>query len=217
MNIKSPVHTGRHPRHLSLRIALAGLFLSLLFTGCATNQIPADAAGKDQSHAELISLREGDSLSIAFPTSPNLNTTQQIRRDGKISLPLVGDVDAAGMTIDKLHDKLVDLYATQVSSSKDLTVSLASSAFPVFVNGAVLHPGKVLSDHPLTVLDAIMEAGGPDFSTANLKSVKVIRNVNGVMKNTRINVQAIFDGKVVTPYYLEPQDIVFVPQRFVWY
>jgi polysaccharide export outer membrane protein len=216
MNKSFPIHTGRHPRLLPLRLAMAGLFLvaSLLFTGCATNELPPATA---DAHAEMISLREGDSVNIAFPSAANMNTTQQIRRDGKISLPIVGDVEAAGLTPDKLRDKLADLYATQITSSKDITVTLASSTFPVFVNGAVLHPGKVLSDHPLTVLDAIMEAGGPDFSSANLKGVKVIRNVKGVMKTTRVNVQAILDGAAVTPLYVEPNDIVFVPQRFVWY
>ena len=62
-----------------------------------------------------------------------------------------------------------------------------------------------------------MEAGGPDFTTANLHSVKVIRNVGGVMKSFRVNVQEILDGKAVAPVYLQPEDIIFVPERFEWY
>ncbi len=215
MNKTNLIHNGR----FSLRIAnlVAGLILAapMLFTGCASNQVPPSALTKDQ-HSEMIILREGDSLKITFPGSPNLDSTQQIRRDGKILMPLIGEVAAAGMTPDQLRTNLVDRYSTQITS-KEINVYVQSSSFPVYVNGAVVHPGKILSDHPITVLEAIMEAGGPDFSTANLHSVKVIRNVNGVMKTTKVNVQSILDGKAVAPYYLQPQDIVYISERFEWY
>lgn len=219
MNKKSLIHNGRHLHHSAFRITslLAGVILaaSMLFTGCATNQIPPSALAKDQ-HAEMIILREGDSLKITFPASPNLDSTQQIRRDGKITMPLIGEVSASGMTPDQLRTNLVALYSTQIAS-KEINVFVQSSSFPVYVNGAVVHPGKILSDHPIDVLEAIMEAGGPDYTTANLHSVKVIRNVGGVMKSSKVNVQAILDGKPVTPYYLQPQDIIYVPERFQWY
>jgi len=152
-------------------------------------------------------------LKISFPCSPNLDTTQQIRRDGKITMPLVGEVDAVGLTPDALQKKLIELYAPQISS-KEITVAIQTSTFPVYVNGSVIHPGKILSDHPITVLEAVMEAGGFDYNTANLKSVKVIRNENGVMKNYPVNLKAILDGKSEKPFYLQPSDIVFVPERF---
>jgi polysaccharide export outer membrane protein len=192
---------------------MAGLLMAaaLAFTGCATNDttLPSGSAG----HTETVVLREGDAVKISFPGSPNLDTTQQIRRDGKISLSLVGEVDAAGLTPDALQKKLVDLYAPQISS-KEINVSVASSTFPVFVNGAVVHPGKVLSDHPLTALEAVMEAGGFDYATANLKAVKIIRNENGKLKNYQINLKDILDGKSDKAVYLQPGDIVFVPERF---
>jgi len=192
---------------------MAGLLVAaaLAFTGCATNEttLPAGSA----THTETVVLREGDAVRIAFPGSPNLDTTQQIRRDGKISLSLVGEVDAKGLTPDELQKKLIDLYAPQISS-KEINVSVASSSFPVFVNGAVVHPGKVMSDHPLTALEAVMEAGGYDPNTANLKAVKVIRNENGKLKNYQINLKDILDGKSDKAFYLEPGDILVVPQRF---
>jgi polysaccharide export outer membrane protein len=218
MNKTSLIHDSLHPHRVVRRIThlIAGLILaaSMFYTGCASNETLVPA--KDQIHSEMIILREGDSLKITFPGSPNLDSTQQIRRDGKITMPLIGEVNASGMTPDQLRTNLVDLYSSQIAS-KEINVFVQSSSFPVFVNGAVVHPGKILSDHPITVLEAIMEAGGPDFSTANLHSVKVIRNVNGVMKSTTINVQDILDGKPVKPFYLEPEDIVYVKERFEWY
>ena len=189
-------------------VAGAALFLS----GCATESLPtAGANGKEGS--ALIILREGDVVKISFPGSANLDTTQQIRRDGKIAKNLVGEVEAAGLTPDGLQKKLIELYATQIGS-KEITVAMQTSAFPVFVNGAVVHPGKIMSDHPITALEAVMEAGGFVTSTANMKDVKVIRNEGGKLKNYRLNLKEILDGTSDKSFYLKPADIVFVPERF---
>ena len=182
---------------------------ALTFTGCATPPPPPSVS----MTAPVITLREGDIVKISFPGSANLDTTQQIRRDGKINLQLVGEVDAAGLTPEELQKKLIDLYAPQISS-KEITVSLQSSTFPVFVNGEVGHPGKVNADHPITALEAIMEAGGSNPETANMKAVKVNRLEDGKYKTYKLNLQDVLDGKASNPFYLKPNDIVTVPERF---
>ena len=186
------------------------------FTGCATNKGGSKSMPAEQAHSETIILREGDSLKISFPGSPNLDSTQQIRRDGKIVMPLVGELQAAGLTPDGLRESLVKLYSNQIAS-KEINVLVQSSSFPVFVSGAVIHPGKILSDHPITALEAVMEAGGFDYSTADTKDVKVIRNENGRMKNYHVNLQRILDGKEDKPFYMKPQDIIYVPERFQFF
>jgi protein involved in polysaccharide export with SLBB domain len=93
-------------------------------------------------------------------------------------------------------------------------VFVQSSSFPVFVNGAVIHPGKILSDHPITALEAVMEAGGFDYTTADTRDVKITRNENGLYKSYKLNLQRVLDGKDNTPFYLKPSDIIYVPQRF---
>jgi polysaccharide export outer membrane protein len=198
-----------------LKLSALALVAVLAFTGCTTAQMPDSAvqAAPEKTHTEVVTLREGDVLRITFPGSANLDSVQPIRRDGKITLQLVGDVDAAGITPDELQQKLVKLYASQITS-KEITVVLQSSAFPVFVTGSVIHPGKVLSDHPITALEAVMEAGGPVYATANLKAVKVSRNSHGVMENYTLNLKAILEGKETKPFYLKPGDIVYVPERF---
>ena len=152
-------------------------------------------------------------LKIAFPGSPTLDSTQVIRRDGKINLPLIGDVDAAGLTPSELEKKLIELYAPQLSS-KQVTVQVQSSSFPFYVTGMVLRPGKILSDHPITALEAVMEAGGFDYAKADLKDVTVVRRENGLMKNYKLNLKAVLDGSKTEPFYLKPDDIVYVPERF---
>ena len=199
---------------MKLNLILAGLITAsaLTFTGCATND-SMSAMPAEKAHSETVILREGDVLKISFPGSANLDTTQPVRRDGKITLSLVGEVDAAGLTPDALQKKLIELYSPQISS-KEVNVTLVSSAFPVYVIGSVIHPGKVLSDHPITALEAVMEAGGFDYNTANMKSVQVTRNESGLMKTYRINLKAVLDGKSNKPFYLQPGDIVSVPERF---
>ena len=195
----------------------SGLLLAALFTltGCETTHFetpPRAGAAAEPSHSETVLLREGDTVKISFPASPNLDATQQIRRDGKITLPLVGEVAAAGLTTGDLQQKLITLFAPQISS-KEVTVLLQSSTFPVFVTGSVIHPGKILSDHSLTALEAVMEAGGFDYTTANLREVKIIRNENGTMKNYKVNLKNVLDGKETQPFYLKPADIIYVPER----
>ncbi|HTB85351.1 MAG TPA: polysaccharide biosynthesis/export family protein [Candidatus Sulfotelmatobacter sp.] len=194
------------PRHFLTALMAAA---TLTFAGCATPPPPSTAA----MPPPVITLREGDTIKISFPGSANLDTTQQIRRDGKINLQLVGEVDAAGLTPDDLQKKLIDLYAPQISS-KEVTVSLLSSTFPVFVNGEVAHPGKIMSDHPMTALEAVMEAGGFNPDTANMKAVKVNRIEAGKYKSYELNLKDILDGKTSAPFYLKPNDIVYVPERF---
>jgi polysaccharide biosynthesis/export protein len=202
-------------RHVATPLVKWGLavWLMALAAGCQT-QPPQPGGVKDQTTAspEIIALREGDVLKISFPGSPTLDTTQQIRRDGKITLPLVGEVQAAGMSTESLQQDLVKLYAPQLST-KQVTVMVASSTFPVFVTGSVIRPGKIMSDHPLTALDAIMEAGGFDYTKANLKAVRVIRHEGDRVENYTLNLKLVLDGKANKQFYLQPSDIVFVPER----
>jgi len=201
----------------------AALSAMLLFAGCksapTTNldaaTVQAAQAGAGQPVDKLL-LREGDTLRLNFPGAPNLNTTQAIRRDGKLALPLVGEVQAAGLSPADLEKRLLELYGPQLQT-KELNVTLESSAFPVYVTGAVLKPGKVVSDHPINALEAIMEAGGFDMNKANLKAVRVIRNEGGKTEYFSLDLKAYMSGKSTSTFRLKPSDIVFVPERFVWF
>jgi len=195
----------------------AAFGLLALITGCQTQTSQVSGASHQAMVApNVITLREGDVLKISFPGSPTLDTTQQIRRDGKITLPLVGEVQAAGITAETLQQNLINLYAPQLSS-KEVIVTVASSTFPVFVTGSVIRPGKITSDHPITALDAIMEAGGFDYTRANLKAVRIIRHENDRVVNYTLNLKLVLDGKETKAFYLQPDDIVFVPERFTWF
>jgi polysaccharide export outer membrane protein len=212
------------------RIAFLSVFafvVSIFLTGCQTDQtermdqselskIQSVTTNSAEIHSEAIILREGDVVKISFPAASSLDTVQQIRRDGQIVLPLTGETKAAGLTPAELEQKVISLYASQLTT-KQAVVTIVSSSFPVFVTGAVIHPGKVLSDHPMTALEAIMESGGFDYTKANLKTVKVIRRENDRMVSHVLNLKPVMQGKESEPFYLEPADIIYVPEKFSWF
>ena len=194
-----------------------GLVLLAVATGCQTNYpFPASAlaAVGETNAAVAITLREGDVLKISFPANANLNSTQPIRRDGMITMPLVGEIKAAGKTPKELQKALSDAYSTQLLS-KEVIVEVQSSTFPVYVSGSVLRPGKVIFDHQPTLLEAVMEAGGPDYTRANLRAVAVTRLEDGQFRAYTVNVKLMQEGRA-QPFYLKPGDIVKVPER-LWY
>jgi protein involved in polysaccharide export with SLBB domain len=108
---------------------------------------------------------------------------------------------------------LLKLYASQITS-KEIVVALESASFTVYVTGAVVKPGPITSNHPITALQSIMEAGGFDLTTANMKTVKIIRNENGLMKHYAINLKAVLDGSSDKTFYMKPDDIIYVTERF---
>lgn len=201
-------------------LGTSALLVAVVFSGCASYEdepmSPAGVAAVEKAHQEMIQLREGDTVRITFPGNGNLDGTQQIRRDGRITMPLVGEVEVVGLTPDQLKDKLIGLYESQISS-KEVYVTVVSSDFPVYVTGAVVHPGKVLSDHPITALEAIMEAGGFEFTTANLRSVRVIRQETNTVEHFSLDLKSVMDGDDTHQFYLKPSDIIYVPERFSFF
>lgn len=192
---------------------MAWLFvLALLLCGCRSPQT-APVTDADAARDTDVTLREGDVVKVVFAGTPSLNTTQQIRRDGNINLALVGDVKAAGLSPGALEKQVLEAYGTQLLSH-EVTVSLDSAATPIFVTGMVVRPGRVMADRPMTLIEAIMEAGGFDYNRANLKAIRVIRREGDRMRTFVLNLKPVLDGQPATPFYLRPSDIVYVPERF---
>lgn len=188
--------------------------------GCQTDEFgsssqPVPGASK-QLQDEPVTLREGDTLNISLPGSSSLDTSQQIRTDGKIVLPLIGEVVAAGKTPEELQNELLNLYKSQVAV-KQVTVTVQSSTIPVYVTGAVLRPGPVTVNHQISALDAVMEAGGFDYTRANLRAVVIVRQEKDRTVRYKVNLKKALAGSEGEPFYLKPYDIVYVPERFTWF
>jgi len=197
------------------KAAAIGGGLLLAFSGCQAPDTSSQAQAANSVPAPQ-TISEGDVLKISFPGSPNLDTTQQVRRDGRISLSIIGEVVVIGMTPSDLEKNLVKQYSGQLVSN-EVNVTVVTSSFSVFVAGAVNRPGKFQPDHPMTALEAIMEAGGFISDKADMTAVVVIRQENGGTKNYTVNLKNIIDGKSSKSFYLKPLDIVYVPEKFSWF
>jgi polysaccharide biosynthesis/export protein len=183
----------------------------LLFAGCQTyngETLPESASGQ---HPGVLSA--GDTIRVSFTSAPELNQSEKIETDGRVNLPLIGQVYAIGKTTGQLQEELINLYKSQLQNS-DVIVTLETVAIPVVVSGEVQKPGKVVFERPATVLEAIMEAGG--FTAyGDPKKIAVIRQVNGVQHTQIVDLSPLLHGKPGRVMYVSAGDVIYVRPRFV--
>ena len=210
----APGSAALFPRTGKILAALAVGASLLAFAGCTT---PESRGGVETKiEPEIQTLRVGDVIRIDFPGTPNLSTSQTIRRDGKVSLQIIGEMKVVDKTTAQLEKDLAKAYASQVLSS-EVSVTITSSSFPVILAGAVMRPGKIVADHALTAFEAVMEAGG--FApNAYSKAVVIIRQEEGgTTKQYILDLKAILDGKKSEPFFLKTNDVVYVKEKFNWF
>jgi len=103
-----------------------------------------------------------------------------------------------------------------VQSQEALPGPIESSIFAVYVTGAVERPGKIMSDRPISAMEAVVEAG-IDLAKSNLTKVRIIRQENGRTEFHILNLKKPFRGKPTESFDLKPSDIIYVPERFSWF
>jgi polysaccharide export outer membrane protein len=189
----------------------------LLMIGCApSGPIEIPEAQSNYSEQEY-RIGVADQLSINVWRNADLSIAVPVRPDGKISVPLIGDVLAAGKTAEALANDITN-QLTEYIRSPQVTVIVsvpASTAFQqtVRITGAVGTAASVPFRDGMTVLDLVLSAGGPtDFASAN-KS-KLYRQTAGETKTYPIYLNDILKkGRLETNYPLAPGDIISVPER----
>jgi protein involved in polysaccharide export with SLBB domain len=158
-------------------------------------------------------LAPGDDLEVKFYYTPELDVTQVVRPDGNISLLLVGEVQVSGKTPAALTDELIRWYKPHLKDPHIAVIVRSLYNRRVFVSGKVTTPGIVEMPSTMTLMEAIMEAGGFDFTEADAKNVVVIRQKGGIRVACKIDMKSNLDGKTIhEPFYLQPQDVIFVPR-----
>jgi polysaccharide biosynthesis/export protein len=181
--------------------------------------MPALAAGADATIPPSADYRLslGDKLRIEVYKDAQLSQSVQIRPDGKITLPLLGDLDATGRTTLELRDQIAQQLKDYMNNPVVTVIVVEAKAPVAYVMGEVNHPGAVtLGDERLTVLQALALAGGlKDF--ADTKNIHIIRRSgNGADKSGKSTEQMIsFNYKDAirgsASVYLRPGDTVVVP------
>lgn len=197
-----------------MSLLLLGAFLTVSMAGCASSPGLPHTEQETGNPYRADVLREGDRISILCEPVTNLNTEVKIPLNGMLDLQFVGQVQVAGKTAAELQVELLSLYQKQTRVDV-VTVKLIESSASVYVGGAVLRPGRIPMDRPMTVLEAIMEAGGYDPNKARLSKVTVVRVKDGKQTTFKVNVGRILSGKEPKVFYLQPFDTVQVPRRTI--
>jgi polysaccharide export outer membrane protein len=142
--------------------------------------------------------------------SPDLSQTVTIGPDGFVSLPLLGDVHAAGLTSNQLARDLSSRLSSYVVNAQ-VTVSVVDiRSRQVFVTGQVGKPGAYPLIVPITVLQLIAQAGGLN-TFANRKGIFVLRGTKGDIQRIKFNYTNAIHGDVKQNISLLPGDTVIIP------
>jgi polysaccharide export outer membrane protein len=151
-----------------------------------------------------------DSLHIAVWREPDLTATLPVRPDGKISLPLLNDVQAAGLTPQQLADSVTEKLKKYIADPRVTVVVTQINSKRIFINGEVLHAGPMPMLPNMTVLQALSSAGLNQF--AKIKGIYVLRTVNGKQEKMPVNYKKLLKGELIEQnYLLLPGDTIVVP------
>lgn len=189
---------------------LTGIAVGLVLLLCSSCQTEQTTPFPEQRTASTpVRLTPGDVIKLSFTSTPDMNQTQKIRADGKVSLPLVGEVTAAGKTLGEFQSELIRLYGAQLKNA-DVVVTLESAVAQVVVSGAVVKPAKLLFERPTTIFQAIMEAGGLS-EYGSFKNVHVIRLIGGRQRTQILDLRPTLSGQATQPFYVKDGDVIYVP------
>jgi len=167
------------------------------------------AAAQGPALSDEYHLAAGDKLRIEVYKDSQLSQSVQIRPDGKITLPLVGDIVATGMTPIELRDSLTKSLTEFITNPTVTVIVVEAESAHAFVMGEVTHPGPVQLHGPTTILQALAMAGGfKEF--ANTKAVKVLRPKGSGLETLHFNYKDVLAGDA-KPFYLKSCDTVIVP------
>ena len=203
-------------RSTLLLLLVSGL---LLLGGCVTPS-GSTQAPKINPQAQAVTAYQigvDDEVKVSVWQNPGLDVSVPVRPDGKISVPLVGDIDAGGRTPEEVaadiqsklksyvRDPQVTVILTQLRSHEYLS--------RVRVTGAVRQPVSVPYRQGMTVLDAVLAAGGTnEFASAD--STELYRKEGDTTHAYAVNLDRILKvGDLKTNYPVQPGDVITVPER----
>lgn len=207
------------------RVSLRAFLFCMLF-GCSSllaqtnsltndraNSTPATAASTAPSpHDDTFVIGNDDMLAVNVWKEPDISRSIPVRSDGKISLPLVGEVQAAGQTPARLEVEIASRLKNYISEPEVTVIVQQINSQKFNVLGQVAKPGSYVITNSPTVLDAIALAGGfRDF--AKKKSIYVLRqNGDGTQTRLPFNYKDVVKGvNAAQNVKLQPRDTVVVP------
>lgn len=150
-----------------------------------------------------------DTVHVSVWKESDLTTTLPVRPDGMISLPLLNDVQAAGLTPMELATSITTKLKKYLADPRVTVVVTAINSKRVYVTGEVLHSGSVTLVPNMTVLQALASAGFTQF--ANTKKIYVLRTQGGKQQKFPVNYKNLLRGDAASNILLQAGDTIVVP------
>jgi polysaccharide biosynthesis/export protein len=186
----------------------------------AENAISSVVADPDQPNVRVMTgsvlagpsyeIGSNDVLHIAVWKEPELTVTVPVRSDGMISIPLLNDVLAAGLTPMQLSALLNQKLKKYVTAPRVTVVVTQTNSHRIYVVGEVMHSGPISLSHDMTPLQALATAGLSQF--ANAKKIYILRTENGQTRKISFNYKQVIKGEAMSQnILLKPGDTVVVP------
>lgn len=199
-------------KHIALSLALISL------TACAGFE-RGDKTKADAPSAKPASYKIGveDRVQVSVWRNPDLSVTVPVRPDGKISVPLIGDVAAAGLTPMEVSETVKNKlsYYIRDPNVSIIVTDLRSHEFlnRVRITGAVRNPQSIPYRQGMTVLDAVLQAGGVnDFAAPD--RTKLHRKTQAKTEVISIKLGSLLSkGGVDSNIEVKPGDVIAVPER----
>jgi polysaccharide export outer membrane protein len=175
----------------------------------AKNDKPAATAPDPDGPSDYV-IGADDTLRISVWKEPDLSEILPVRPDGKISMPLLNDVPAAGLTPLQLRDSITEKLKKFIADPRVTVVVTAMNSQRIFVSGEVLHSGPIQLLPHMTMLQALSQAGFNQF--ANLKGIYLLRTENGKQERIPFNYKEVIKGNHPEQnIMLKPGDTIVVP------
>lgn len=200
-----------------LKLMLLGICVALL-AGCMDSRggpIAYDKVMAAPDAPKLATLESDykiapmDKLAVKVFKAEDLSGDYEVDLVGHISLPLIGEVEAANLTTSQLDQRLTEMLGAKYLQNPDVSVALKSSSGRVVtVDGAVREPGSYPVLQPITLLQAMALAKGAT-EDANIRRVAVFRTIDGTRQAAAFDLQTVRRGQAADPP-IYPGDIVVV-------
>jgi len=190
------------------------LFASLVAAAlaCAGCQTTLPPLPNPPGPKTAVRLSPGDTIKVTYAEESDLDQTEKIRRDGKISLPLIGEMTAAGKRLMELQNEIKSRYEGRLDNPEVL-VLLESGTASAIVAGFAAKPGKIDFDRPRTVYQVVMLAGGAtDYGS--LSNVHLTRIIDGEQRTETINLRPTVHGKPTIPKYVQDGDVIYISRNW---
>jgi protein involved in polysaccharide export with SLBB domain len=193
--------------------------IATLLAGCASNEARGPAAfvmpAAPQEQGEYI-LQPGDAIDVSFYFHPDNNQANLlVRPDGKIYLPLIGEVQAAGLTAPQVAEAITKRSAVNLRDPKVAVNVRTLNPTRVFIGGEVFKPGFVTYTPGLTAVQATMQVGGWK-DTANLEEVVLLQKTSegsNEYRPSKINLGKVVElGDTKADIVLGPSDVLVFPK-----